>query len=334
MRVAVDAMGGDYGPKVIVEGAVQASRDHQIEIFLVGVEELIKKEFKKISSSRAKITIINASETIGMGEGLLSFRRKKMSSIRVGTQLVKDGEAEAFVSAGNTAAVVYISRKVIGSLKGVERPALALLVPTLKGMTLLIDVGANVNCQSHHLVQFAVMGQIFMENILGLKKPCIGLMSIGEEDTKGNVLTKETFEMLQGAPLNFIGNVEGKDIYSGRADVIVCDGFTGNVALKVSEGVIETFFNMARHEIMRNLFSKIGFFLMKRNIKRLYKKVDYSEYGGAHLLGLKGVCIVGHGRSNPNAIKNAIRMAKDFVTNKVQEKIQNELIAVSHILSK
>jgi len=334
MRVAVDAMGGDFGPKVIVEGAVQASRDHQIEIFLVGVEELIKKEFKKISSSRAKITIINASETIGMGEGLLSFRRKKMSSIRVGTQLVKDGEAEAFVSAGNTAAVVYISRKVIGSLKGVERPALALLVPTLKGMTLLIDVGANVNCQSHHLVQFAVMGQIFMENILGLKNPCIGLMSIGEEDTKGNVLTKETFEMLQGSPLNFIGNVEGKDIYSGRADVIVCDGFTGNVALKVSEGVIETFFNMARHEIMRNLFSKIGFFLMKRNIKRLYKKVDYSEYGGAHLLGLKGVCIVGHGRSNPNAIKNAIRMAKDFVTNKVQEKIQNELTTVSHILGK
>jgi glycerol-3-phosphate acyltransferase PlsX len=329
MRVAVDAMGGDYGPRVIVEGAVQASRDHQVEVLLVGVEELIKREFEKSSLSPAKITIVNASETIGMAEGLLSFRRKKMSSIRIGTQLVKDGQAEAFVSAGNTAAVVYISRKVIGALKGVERPALALLVPTLKGMTLLIDVGANVNCRSHHLVQFAVMGQIFMENIMGLKSPRIALMSIGEEDIKGNALTKEAFELLQASSLTFIGNVEGKDIYSGRADVIVCDGFTGNVALKVSEGVIETFFNMARHEIMKNLFSKIGFFLMKRNIKRLYKKVDYSEYGGAHLLGLKGVCIVGHGRSNPNAVKNAIRMAKDFVAKKIQDKIQNELMAFS-----
>ncbi|MFQ6109671.1 MAG: phosphate acyltransferase PlsX [Candidatus Aminicenantales bacterium] len=332
MRVAVDAMGGDYGPRVIVEGAVQASRDHLVEILLVGVEDLIEREFEKISSQRAKVTIVNAAETIGMGEGLLSFRRKKMSSIRVGTQLVRDGDADAFVSAGNTAAVVYISRKVLGALKGVERPALALLVPTLRGMTLLIDVGANVNCRAHHLVQFAVMGQIFMENILGLSNPRIGLMSIGEEETKGNALTREAFEMLHGSPLNFIGNVEGKDIYSGSADVIVCDGFTGNVALKVSEGVIETFFKMARHEIMKNVFSKIGFFLMKRNIKRLYRKVDYSEYGGAHLLGLRGVCIVGHGRSNPHAIKNAIRMAKDYVANKVQEKIQNELAAFPHYL--
>lgn len=334
MRVAVDAMGGDYGPRVIVEGAIRASRDHQIEVLLVGVEELIKREFERTSPTQAKVAIVNASETIAMGEGLLSFRRKRMSSIRVGTQLVKDGEAEAFVSAGNTAAVVYISRKVLGALKGVERPALALLVPTLKGMTLLIDVGANVNCQPHHLLQFAVMGQIFMENILGLQKPCIALMSIGEEETKGNALTKEAFEMLHASPMNFIGNVEGKDIYSGRADVIVCDGFTGNVALKVSEGVIETFFYMARHEIMKNFFSKIGFFLMKRNIKRLYKKLDYSEYGGAHLLGLKGVCIVGHGRSNPNAIKNAIRMAKDFVAKKVPEKIQNKLATFSQIFNR
>lgn len=334
MRVAVDAMGGDFGPKIIVEGAIQASREYQIEILLVGVEELIKREFERVSPAKAKITIVNASEAIGMGEGLFSFRKKRMSSIRVGTQLVKDGLAEAFVSTGNTAAVVYISRKILGALNGVDKPALALLVPTLKGMTLLIDVGANVNCLPHHLEQFAIMGRIFMESILGLHNPRIGLMSIGEEETKGNALTKDAFERLQASSLNFIGNVEGKDIYSGKADIIVCDGFTGNVALKVSEGVIETFFNMARHEIMKNIFSKIGFFLMKRNLKRLYKKIDYTEYGGAHLLGLKGVCIIGHGRSNPNAVKNAIRLAKTFVMGKVQEKIQNEITLFSLGLGK
>lgn len=330
MKIAVDAMGGDFGPRGIVEGAVRASHEYQIEILLVGVEELIKREFERVSPSKARITIVNASEAIGMGEGIFSFRKKRMSSIRIGTQLVKDGQAEAFVSTGNTAAVVYISRKVLGNLNGVDKPALALLVPTLKGMTLLIDVGANVDCRPHHLEQFAIMGQIFMENILGLENPRIGLMSIGEEETKGNDLTREAFERLQVAPLNFIGNVEGKDIYSGKADIIVCDGFTGNVALKVSEGVIETFFNIARNEVMKNIFSKIGFFLMKRNLKRLYKKVDYSEYGGAHLLGLRGVCIIGHGRSSPNAVKNAVRLARTFVKSKVQEKIQNEIVRFSH----
>ncbi len=328
MRVAVDAMGGDFGPKVIIEGAIKASLEYQIEVLLVGVEEIIKKEFEKVSPSKANITVVNASESIGMGESIFSFRRKKMSSIQVGSQLVRDGVADAFVSNGNTAAVVYISKKVIGALKGIEKPALALLVPTLNGMTLLIDVGANVNCRPYHLEQFAVMGQVFMENILGLKNPRIGLMSIGEEETKGNDLTKEAFERLQASPLNFIGNIEGKDIYSGRADIIVSDGFTGNVALKVSEGAIETFFNMARHEIMKNLFSKIGYLLMKKNLRRLYKRVDYSEYGGAHLLGLKGVCIIGHGRSNSNAVKNAMRLAKDFVANRIQEKIQNEIFRV------
>lgn len=330
MRVAVDAMGGDYGPKVIVEGAIQASQDYQVDILLVGVEDVIKREFGKTASSPSRVTIVNAAESIGMGEGVFAARRKRMSSIRVGTQLVKDGEAEAFVSTGNTAAIVYVSRKILGVLKGVDRPALALLVPTMEGMTLLIDVGANVDCRAHHLEQFAIMGQIFMENILGLSNPRIGLMSIGEERIKGNDLTKEAFERLRRTPLNFIGNVEGKDIYSGRADVIVCDGFTGNVALKVSEGVIETFFNMVRTEVMKNIFSKIGFFLMKRNVKRLYKKVDYSEYGGAHLLGLRGACVIGHGRSNANAVKNAIGRAKEFVANRVQEKIQNEIVRFTH----
>ncbi len=323
MKVAVDAMGGDFGPRVAVEGAIRASQEYNIEILLVGVEELIKREFEKISHSRSRITIVNASEAIGMGEGLLSFRRKKRSSIRVSAQLVKEGEAEALVSTGNTAAVVYISKKILGALKGVEKPALSLLVPTLKGLTLLIDVGANVNCKPHHLVQFAVMGDVFMESVLGLKRPRIGLMSIGEEESKGNELTRTAFDSLQGSALNFIGNVEGKDLYSGEADVIVSDGFTGNIALKVSEGVVETFFNMARTEIMKDFFAKIGFFLMKRNVKKLYKKIDYTEYGGAQLLGINGVCIIGHGRSNPHAVKNAVGLAKDFVINKVQERIQD-----------
>lgn len=325
MRVAVDAMGGDFGAKVMVEGAVKASQENQIEVLLVGEEALIKKELDRIDHSKAKVTIINAAEAIGMGEGLLSFRRKKKSSIRIGTQLVKKEEAQAFVSTGNTAAIVYTSKKVLGALKGVDKPALALLVPALSGLTLLLDVGASVNCSAHHLQQFAIMGRIFVEIVLGLKNPRIALMSIGEEETKGNDLIKEVFERLQSSPLNFIGNVEGKDIYSGKADVIVSDGFTGNIALKASEGVVETFFKMARTEIMKNIFSKIGFILMKRNLKKLYKKVDYSEYGGAHLLGLNGACIIGHGRSSSTAVKNAVKLAKDFVVGKVQEKIQKEI---------
>lgn len=328
MRIAVDAMGGDFGPRVTVEGAVKASREYNVEVLLVGVEELIREEFLKHKNSKSKVAIINATEAIEMGEGVLSFRKKNNSSIRVGTLLVKEGKADAFVSTGNTAAVVYISKKILGALKGVDKPALALLVPTLEGLTLLIDVGANVDCRPHHLEQFAVMGHIFMESVLGIVNPRIGLMSIGEEKSKGNELTKETFERLQSSSLNFIGNVEGKDIYSGKAHVIVSDGFAGNVALKVSEGLVETFSYMVRNEIMKSVFSKIGYFLMKRNLKKVFKRVDYSEYGGALLLGLQGVCIIGHGRSNSHAVKNAVRLAKEFVASRVQERIQNEMARV------
>lgn len=325
MKIAVDAMGGDYGPRVVVEGALHASREFKVEVLLVGVEDLIKKEFDSLDHANARVTIINAAESIHMSEGILSFRRKKRSSIQIGTQLVKEREAEAFVSNGNTAAVVYISKKVLGALEGVDRPALSLLVPTLSGPSLLIDVGANANCRPQHLFQFAVMGKTFMENILLLDSPRIGLMSIGEERTKGNDLTKDSYSLLDKAALNFIGNVEGKDIFSGKADVIVSDGFTGNIALKVTEGVVEHLSSIARMEIMQNIFAKLGFFLMKRNIKKLYKKMDYSEYGGAHLLGVNGVCIIGHGRSNPVAVKNAMRVAIDFVVNRVQDKIRYEI---------
>jgi len=333
MRIAVDAMGGDFGPKIMVEGALKAAQEYQIEVFLVGAESLIQKEVGNSFPPGIKISIVNAAEAIGMGEGLLSFRRKKRSSIRVGTQLVKNGEADAFVSAGNTAAVVYISRKVLGPLQGIEKPALSLLVPTLKGLTLLVDVGANVNCRPYDLHQFAIMGHVFMKNVGHIKNPRIALMSIGEEETKGNDLIREVFDRLKASSLNFIGNVEGKDIYSGNADVIVSDGFTGNIALKVSEGVVETVLSMARTEVMRNFFSKLGFFLMKRNLKKLYKRIHYSEYGGAPLLGLNGVCVVGHGRSNPTAVKNAIRLAKDFVDSHAVEKIQHEMIGFSQGLA-
>lgn len=320
-------MGGDFGPSVVVDGAVHAAHDFLIEVLLVGTEALIQQELSRQSHSQIKdkIQVVNAAEHIGMGEGLLSFRRKKRSSIRVGLQLVKDNSADAFVSMGNTGAIVYIARKVLGALPGVERPALSLLVPSLEGMSLLIDVGANANCQPHHLVQFALMGKVFMESVLKVKEPRVALMSIGEEETKGNDLIRETYELLKKMPLNFIGNVEGKDIYAGKAEVIVSDGFTGNVALKVSEGMVETLMHLARSEVMKNLLAKIGFFLMKRNLKKIYKRVDYSEYGGAQLLGVNGVVVIGHGRSSARAVKNAIRLARDFVENNVLDKIQQEI---------
>jgi glycerol-3-phosphate acyltransferase PlsX len=333
MKIAVDAMGGDFGPEVTVAGAISASREFEIDVLLVGAEAVIKREFERLDHSRANVTIIDAAESIGMSEGLLSFRRKKRSSILVGTQLVKDKKADAFVSTGNTGAVVYISRKVLGALEGVERPALSLLVPSLNGLTLLTDVGANVNCSAKHLEQFAHMGRVFMQSILGIADPRIALMSIGEESSKGNDVTREVYEILSESSLNFIGNIEGRDIYSGKADVIVSDGFTGNVALKTSEGMIETVVNLARNEIMRNIFAKIGYLLLKRHLKRVYKRVDYSEYGGAHLLGLNGVCIIGHGRSNPVAVKNAVRLARDYVVGQVQAKIEKEMAGFRQALN-
>jgi glycerol-3-phosphate acyltransferase PlsX len=325
MRIAVDAMGGDIGPKATVPGALRAAADFDVDVLLVGLEGAIRRELGRAGLDASRASIIDAPEEIGMGDGLLAFRKKKASSIRVGAQLVKDGRADAFVSMGNTGAVVYISRDVLGALPGVDRPALALLVPAAEGKTLLLDVGANANCQPHNLVQFAVMGRIFMEAVVGLKDPRVGLMSIGEEKGKGNDLVKEAFDRLQDAPVRFIGNVEGKDLFSGAADVIVSDGFTGNVALKAAEGVVQSVLALAKHEITKSIFAKLGYLLMKRHLKKIYKRVDYSEYGGAQLLGVAGVCIIGHGRSSPAAVRSAVLRAREFVTGRVQEKIQGEL---------
>jgi len=332
MKIAVDAMGGDFGPKATVPGAVAAAEDFGVDILLVGLESSVQRELARQPAAASRITVVDAPEAIGMGEGLLAFRKKKASSIRVGAQLVRDGAADAFVSMGNTGAVVYVSRDVLGPLKGVDRPALALLVPGVEGQTLLLDVGANANCQPHNLVQFALMGKIFMTAVVGVADPRVGLMSIGEEKGKGNDLVKEAFDRLQTAPLRFIGNVEGKDLFSGTADVVVSDGFTGNVALKVSEGVVQSVVSMARHEITKDIFAKLGYLLMKRHLKKLYKKIDYSEYGGAQLLGVNGVIIIGHGRSNPTAVRNAVGRAREFVANRVQDTIQAEILRYENVL--
>lgn len=326
MKIAVDAMGGDSGLRITIPGAVQAAREYDVEIVFVGETDKIRTEIDRLNAAGPRLSIVDAPEAVGMGDGVFAVRRKKRSSIRVGVQLVKDNQADAFVSMGNTAAVVYASRSILGSLQGVNKPALSLIIPALKGNTLLLDVGANANCQPEDLLQFAVMGKVFMEQVMGLPNPRIALMSIGEEEGKGNELTKQAFERLSSASLNFIGNVEGKDLYAGKAEVIVSDGFTGNVALKVSEGVVETLFHLARREITKNLVAKIGLFLMKGHLRRIYKKVDYSEYGGAQLLGLNGVCIIGHGRSNSKAVKNAVGLARDFVAKRIQDKIREELV--------
>jgi phosphate acyltransferase len=329
IKIAVDGMGSDNSPQSEVEGAVQAAKDYGVHVILVGKEAVLGPLLKS-KARGASVELRNASEVIGMGEPpTAALRKKKDSSIRVAANLVRSGEASGLVSAGNTGAVMAISKVVIGAVPGVDRPALATVLPTLKGHCVLLDVGANVDCKPHHLVQFAIMGYLFSKKIVGVASPRVGLMSVGEEESKGNDLTKEVYKILKEIRLNFIGNVEGRDIYNGRADVIVCDGFTGNVALKTSEGLIEAVVLLLKEELASNLQAMVGALLSKQSFGRLKKRLDYSEYGGAPLLGLRGVSIICHGRSSSNAIKNAIRVAKEFAENQVNEKLEAELNQVS-----
>ena len=310
MRIALDAMGGDSSPTAEVEGAVLAAREYNTEVVLVGDEKLLRSELKKHRIAGLSITICHASQRVEMHESPVSvLRKKKDSSIIVATKLVRDEKASAIVSAGHTGATMAASLLILGPVKGVERPAIAAILPTLEGVAIMLDVGANVDCKPKHLYQFAIMGHAYAVKMLQKDNPRIGLLSIGEEDTKGNVLTKETFRYLKSSPLNFIGNVEGKDVYSGSADVIVCDGFIGNVALKISEAVAETMGKMLSREIRKSSSGKIGYLLLKKAFASFKKKVDYAEYGGAPLLGVNGVSIICHGRSTPKAIKNAIGMS-------------------------
>ncbi|MEA2162073.1 MAG: phosphate acyltransferase [Thermoanaerobaculia bacterium] len=326
VSIALDAMGGDHAPSEVVKGAVLAAAEYAVEIILVGQEDIVRKELAVAGGIPNNITIFDAREIVTMEDTALApLRRKRNSSVRVCANLVAEGRAKAFVSAGNTGATWTSARAVMGMIEGVSRPALATVLPSLKGHTLLLDVGANVDTKSSHLREFAVMGHFYAQMLFDIEAPRVGLLSIGEEEGKGNELTKETFRVLKETGLNFIGNAEGRDVYNGNADVIVCDGFIGNVVLKASEALGEFVWTTIRQEMKRTPLRKLGGLLAKSAFVDLKKRMDYSEYGGAPLLGVKGGCIVCHGRSNAKAIKNAIRVARNFAINRIDEKIMSKV---------
>ncbi len=319
LRVAVDAMGSDLGSGVVVAGAVAAARDLGSAVTLVGQESAVRQHLRAQASGALDLAVLHAPEAVAMDESpSVALRRKKQSSIRIGLELVKRGEADAFVSAGNTGAVMATALVVLGPLPGVERPAIAVVIPTKTGRAVLLDAGATVDCKPRHLHQFGIMGSVYAEAVLGTAAPRVGLLSIGEEESKGNELTREAFKALEeDGGLRFIGNVEGRDVFNGQVDVVVCDGFTGNVALKISEGVAEVFVCLLREELSGDLWARAASLLMRRSLRRFRRRLDYSEVGGAPLFGVDGVCIIGHGRSSPKAIKNAIRVAGECVTKQV-----------------
>ncbi|HLG21980.1 MAG TPA: phosphate acyltransferase PlsX [Candidatus Manganitrophaceae bacterium] len=335
MKIALDAMGGDHAPGAVVEGAVIAAREFGVEIILVGDEKEVQKELSKHSARDLPLSVVHAPQKVEMDESPSSVVRKKRdSSIWIATELVKKSEAAAVISAGNTGASMATALFILGPLAGVERPAIATTLPTLTGASVMIDVGANVDCKPLHLFQFAIMGSIYAREILGVPRPKVGLLSIGEEDTKGNELTKEAFKMLKGSSLGFIGNVEGRDVYTGAADVIVCDGFIGNVALKISEGLSDAMIQFLRREITSSALGKLGYFLLKSSFRNFRKKVDYAEYGGAPLLGVDGISVICHGRSPARAIKNAIRVAKESYHRGVNRSIKEQIEAQMGLYSK
>ena len=328
MKIALDAMGGDDAPAAIIAGAIEAVRELEVESILVGDEKEIKKELGRHATDRLPLSIVHASQRVEMDESPSSVVRKKRdSSIWVATDLVKKSEAVAVISAGNTGASMATALFILGPIPGVERPAIATPLPTLKGTSILIDVGANVDCKPQHLFQFGIMGHIYAKEILGITQPKVGLLSIGEEDSKGNELTKEVFKLLKASALHFIGNVEGRDVYNGGADVIVCDGFIGNVALKISEGLSDAIIQFLKREIMSSSLGKLGYLLLKPSFARFRKKVDYAEYGGAPLLGVDGISIICHGRSSGLAIKIAIRVANESYDRGVNRHIKEQIEA-------
>ena len=330
MRIAIDAMGGDFAPRQIVDGALGAARHLGCGLVLVGRREAVERELERHDIGGLDVRLVDAPDVIAMGEPpAAALRRRPGASIRVAAELVARGEAAALFSAGNTGAAVVAARSAFGMLPGVDRPALATTVPTRgRRPAVLLDSGATVECRPQHLVQFAVMGTVFARVALGIEHPRVGLLSIGVEETKGNELTRETHRLLKDGPLNFIGNVEARDAYSGEADVIVCDGFTGNVALKVSEGLVETVEHLLREELSRTFTTRMGYLLSRRAFRRFRKRVDDAEYGGAPLVGVAGLCLVGHGRSSANAVRSAVTLATRFVTDGFLERLSREIAAL------
>jgi len=324
MSVAVDAMGGDRGPDVLIKGAIDAARDYGVGITLVGMEDVLRDKLQRQGGGDLPISIHPASQVVDMEESPAdSLRHKKDSSIRVAFELVRQGKAEALVSAGNSGATLATAMVALGRINGV-RPAIATLMPTLKKPVAMIDVGANVDCKPVHLLQFGIMGSVFAGELLDNSRPRVGLLSIGEEDTKGNQLVKRAYDLLADSDLNFVGNIEGGEVFKGDVDVIVCDGFVGNICLKLSEGLAKTILTMLSSEIGENLMAEMGYPL-RSAFKRFYKIIDYAEYGGAPLLGINGIAIICHGLSGSKAVKNAIRLAHELAEIKLADKLDNFL---------
>ena len=324
IRIAVDAMGGDYAPQAEVEGSVLAQNENHgaLELVLVGEREKISQELYRLKATDLPFTVENASELITMSDQAVESLRKKDSSVAVGMRLQKEGKVDAFVSGGNTGAVMTHALMTLGRLEGVSRPAVASFLPSEKGIVVVLDAGANAECKAHNLYQFGVMGSIYTSYVLKKENPRIGLLSIGEESTKGNELTFTTYKLLSEDPsLNFIGNVEGRDVLKGTCDVVVCDGFVGNIVLKFAESIDGFLTWMVKKRVKESFLFRLGAFLVKVSIRDLRKVLDYTEYGGAPLLGVNGVCIICHGESPPKAIKNALKLAADMVREKVNEHI-------------
>ena len=328
IKVAVDAMGGDNAPREIVKGAVEAvNESNKVKVYLVGVKEAVEKELSGHTYPKEQIEVVHASEIIETAEPpVMAIRKKKDSSLVRALNLVKDGTCDAYVSAGSTGATLVGGQVIVGRIKGVERPPLAPLIPTATGCSLLIDCGANVDARPSHLVQFAKMGSVYMENVMGIRNPKVGIVNIGAEEEKGNALVKETFPLLKNCPdINFIGSVEARDIPAGAADVVVCEAFTGNVILKTYEGVGATLLSKVKEGMMTSLRSKIGALLVKPALKQTLKAFDLEQYGGAPMLGLKGLVVKTHGSSKSIEIKNSILQCITFTEQRISEKIRQML---------
>ena len=328
MKIAIDGMGGDYAPKSVIEGVAHAIKDYKdIEIYITGPEDVIKAELNKYDCEKSRIKVINASEVISTNEHpAMAVRRKKDSSLVKALNLVKDGTCDAIISGGSTGAFLTGCTLIVGRIKGVERPALAPIMPGRHGSFMIVDVGANVDCKPQYLLQFAKMGKIYYQKVFNVKNPSVGLINIGAEEEKGNDLTKSTFKLLkEDSSLNFVGNVEPRDIPAGNTNILVSDGFVGNTALKMFEGSASNLLGIVKDEVLKSsLISKIGVLLLKPVLKTINKKFDYKEYGGAPFLGVKGICIKAHGTSDGKAIKNAIRQSKMFYESKILDEMRNE----------
>ncbi|WP_408956535.1 phosphate acyltransferase PlsX [Natroniella sp. ANB-PHB2] len=324
MKIAIDAMGGDYAPQEIIKGVMEIIDQFQGQIVLVGPEDRLKEELKQYSFPNEKVEIYHASEVIGMNESpAKALRKKKDSTVAIGTRLVNEGEVDGFVSAGNTGAVMAGGLFNIGRIKGVKRPAIGAVFPTLQERTLVLDAGANVDSKPEHLFQQAIMGQIYATEILHKQNPKVGLLSIGEEEKKGNELVLNVHQMLkEEEDINFAGNIEGRDIFTGEYDVVLADGFVGNIVLKTSEGLVKSLFKIIKQEIEASWLTKLGGLLLKPAFSRVKKKMDYTEYGGAPLLGVDGIVIISHGSSNAKAIKNAIKIAQESIEAKLIDSIK------------